>query len=82
MQQVTRMETWNIGFSGGGKKTLTFGLAPFLFSPFKKQTEKKLPVISARKLTFQIALLPEDDDHLIYCLLAWFKSVKNIKHKF
>lgn len=48
----------------------------------KKKRRKKLPIISTQKLTFQIALLPKDDDNLIYCLLALFKSVKNIKYEF
>lgn len=45
-------------------------------------TKKKLPAISAGKLTFQIALLPKEDGNLIYRLLAQSKSVKNIKYQF
>lgn len=78
------METRNISFPENNFLLLAFLLFYSLPSQKTKQKEreKKLPVISTGKITFQIALLPKDDDNLIYCLLAWFKSVKNIKYKF
>ena len=81
IQQVSRMETWNTCFSEFKKKKTSYFWLSSFFNSLLLINKQKFPVTSAGKLTFQIALLPEDDN-LIYCSLACFKSVKNIKHKF
>lgn len=55
-------------------------LCPF-FRNKQSEVKKKLLRLSLGKLTFQIAVLPKDAGKLIYRLLAWLKSVKNIKYR-